>query len=137
MEAWASERTGTLAERSAAAAGLVLALVLLRLPFRHTVAAARLARRLGCRPLLAPQAEALVAAVRHHGRLWPGRVACVETSLAAVLAASLMRRRLTWCWGVRFAPPPVEYHAWPELPGHGPVGEYTTAGWHHHTALCI
>ncbi|MFD8554868.1 hypothetical protein ACFV08_25540, partial [Streptomyces fradiae] len=39
--------------------------------------------------------------------------------------------------GARFAPPPVEYHAWAELPGHGPVGEYTDAGWRHHTALTI
>lgn len=24
---------------------------------------------------------------------------------------------------------------WAELPGPGPVGEYTTGGWHHHAAL--
>ncbi|MFC9222993.1 lasso peptide biosynthesis B2 protein [Streptomyces hygroscopicus] len=107
MEAYCTVRTGTLGERLAAAAGLALALVLLRLPFRHTA------------------------------RWWPGRAACMETSLGAVLAAALLGRRLDWCLGARFAPPPVEYHAWAELPGHGPVGEYTAAGWHHHTALTI
>lgn len=33
--------------------------------------------------------------------------------------------------------PLVEYRAWAELPEDGPVGEYTEAGWHHHTALTI
>ncbi|MEW5655290.1 lasso peptide biosynthesis B2 protein [Streptomyces cinereoruber] len=137
MEAYATVRTGTFVERLAAAAGLALALVLLRLPFRHTVLAARLARRLGRRELDAAQAEALVGAVRHTVRWWPGRAACMETSLGAVLAAAVLGRRLDWCLGARFAPPPVEYHAWAALPGHGPAGEYTVAGWHHHTALTI
>ncbi|MEU1662792.1 lasso peptide biosynthesis B2 protein [Streptomyces sparsogenes] len=137
MEAYSTTRTGTLGERVAAAAGLALALVLLRLPFRHTVRAARLARRVGRRQLDAARAEALVGAVRHTARLWPGRAACLETSLGTVLAAALLGRRLTWCLGARFSPPPVEYHAWAELPGGGPVGEYTVAGWHHHIALEI
>jgi hypothetical protein len=137
MEAYSTVRTGTYPERLAAAAGLALALVLLRLPFRHAVRAVRLARRLGRRDLDAARAEALVGAVRHTARWWPGRAACMETSLGAVLAAALLGRRLDWHLGARFAPPPVEYHAWAELPEHGPVGEYTAAGWHHHTALTI
>ncbi|BFO23104.1 hypothetical protein SHKM778_94920 (plasmid) [Streptomyces sp. KM77-8] len=51
MEAYSTVRTGTLPERLAAAAGLALALVLLRLPFRHTVRTVRWARRAGRRPL--------------------------------------------------------------------------------------
>ncbi|MFF2026707.1 lasso peptide biosynthesis B2 protein [Streptomyces sp. NPDC058171] len=137
MEAYSTVRTGTFAERCAAAAGLVLALVLLRLPFRHTVRTVRWARRAGCRPLAPARATALVEAVRHAGHLWPGRAACMETSLGAVLAAALLGQRLDWCLGARFAPPPVEYHAWAELPGHGPIGEYTEAGWDHRTALTI
>ncbi|MEU7436118.1 lasso peptide biosynthesis B2 protein [Streptomyces sioyaensis] len=85
----------------------------------------------------AAQAQALVEAVRHTGRLWPVRAACLETSLGTVLAAVLLGRRLHWCLGVRFSPPPTEYHSWVELPDDGPVGEYTEAGWHHHTALTI
>lgn len=137
MEAYSTARTGTLTERCAAAVGLALALVLLQLPFRHTARAVRWGRRAGRRPLTPERASALVEAVRHTGHLWPGRAACLETSLGAVLAAALFGRRLDWCLGARFAPPPVEYHAWAELPGGGPVGEYTEAGWHHHTALTI
>ncbi|MCP9209174.1 lasso peptide biosynthesis B2 protein [Streptomyces cucumeris] len=137
MEAYSTVRTGTLLERCAAAVGLALALALLRLPFRHTVRAVRWARWAGRRPLTPAKAEALVSAVRHTGRLWPGRAACMETSLGAVLAAALLGRRLNWCLGARFSPPPVEYHAWAELPGGGPVGEYTDAGWHHYTALTV
>ncbi|OKI41664.1 hypothetical protein A6A29_37680 [Streptomyces sp. TSRI0281] len=137
LEAYSTVRTGTVPERIAAAAGLALALVLLRLPFRHTVRTVRWARRAGRRPLAPERAGALVEAVRHTGRLWPGRAACMETSLGAVLAAALLGRRLDWCLGVRFSPPPAEYHAWAELPGLGPAGEYTEAGWHHHTALTI
>ncbi|MET9293321.1 lasso peptide biosynthesis B2 protein [Streptomyces sp. NPDC003077] len=137
IEAYATTRTGTFPERLAAAVGLLLALALLRLPFRHTVRAVRWARRAGRRPLAPERAEALIAAVRHAGHLWPVRCACAETSLGAVLAAALLGRRLAWCLGARFAPPPTAYHAWAEVPGHGPVGEYTTGGWHHHAALVI
>ncbi|GLF97799.1 lasso peptide biosynthesis B2 protein [Streptomyces yaizuensis] len=136
-EAYSTMRTGTFPERTAAFAGLALALVLLRLPFRHTVRTVRWARRLGHLRLTPGRAEALVAAVRHTGRLWPGRLACAETSLGSVLAAALLRQELTWCLGARFSPPPTEYHAWAELPGAGPVGEYTEGGWHHHAALRI
>lgn len=136
-EAYRTGRVGTLRDRLAAAAGLVLALVLLRLPFRHTVRMARWARRAGRRPLTEDRASTLVAAVRHTGRWWPGRVACLETSLGAILAAALLGRNLTWCLGARFNPPPTEYHAWAHLPGTGPIGEYTAGGWHHHPALRI
>lgn len=137
MEAYSTIRTGTLAERAAAALGLALALVLLRLPFRHTVRAARTARRIGRRRLTPAQAEALLGAVRHTGRHWPGRLACVETSLGSMLAAAVLGHCLEWHLGARFSPPPVEFHAWVEVPGHGPVGEFTMAGWYHHTALTI
>jgi hypothetical protein len=115
----------------------MMAILLLRLPFRHTVRVVRCARRLGHRPLNPDPAAALIAAVQHTGRLWPGRIACMERSLGAVLAAALLRRELSWCVGARFALPPTEYHAWASLPGVGPVGEYTTGGWHHHAALLI
>ncbi|SHN31015.1 lasso peptide biosynthesis B2 protein [Streptomyces yunnanensis] len=165
VEAYSTVRTGTRRERVAAAMGLALALVVLSPRLRRTVRAARrlsrhllragqsraehgaegglpfraarLARKVGRRPLTAEQAEALVGAVRHTSRWWPGRAACMETSLGAVLAAALLGYRLNWCLGPRFSPPPTEYHAWVELPDHGPVGEYTAAGWHHHTALTI
>ncbi|KNB52028.1 lasso peptide biosynthesis B2 protein [Streptomyces caatingaensis] len=137
MESFSTVRTGPFRDRLAAALGLALALVLLGLPFRHTVRAARWARRAGRRPLGPERAEALVSAVRHTGRMWPVRAACMETSLGAMLAAALLGRRLDWCLGVRFSPPPTAYHAWAALSGHGPVGEYAEAGWHHYVALTI
>lgn len=137
LQAYSTLRAGTFAERCAARLGLAAAVVLLRLPFRHTVRVVRLARHLGRRPTTPGRAEDLVAAVRYAGRRWPVRIACMESSLGAVLATAILRRNLTWCLGARFTPPPVEYHAWAELPGHGPIGEYTTGGWHHHTALSI
>ncbi|MGM9333634.1 lasso peptide biosynthesis B2 protein [Streptomyces murinus] len=136
-EAWSTVRTGTFAERAAATTGVLLALLLLKLPFRHTARTVRCARKIGRRAPATARAETLVAAVRHAGRWWPGRVACLETSLGAVLAAALLGQRLDWCLGVRFTPPPVEYHAWAALPDGGPVGEYAAAGWHHQTALTI
>ncbi len=48
-----------------------------------------------------------------------------ENSLGAMLAAALLGRRLDWRLGVRFAPPPTEYHAWASLPDDSPVGKYT------------
>ncbi|MQS06325.1 lasso peptide biosynthesis B2 protein [Streptomyces sp. IF17] len=137
MRAHSAPRAGTFLERCAARLGLTIALVLLRLPFRYTVRLVRIARRVGRRPLTPGHAEELVAAVRYVGRRRPVRIACMESSLGTVLAAALLRRNLTWCLGARFVPPPTEYHAWAEIPGHGPVGEYTAGGWHHHTAMCI
>ncbi|MEU4507461.1 hypothetical protein [Streptomyces sp. NPDC024089] len=82
-EVYSTVRTGALPERCAAAAGLALALVLLRLPLRHTVRNGAPATRLPCsgvstrgpgsssrnsvpalacgRPLLAPHVALLIA----------------------------------------------------------------------------
>ncbi|MCE7081429.1 lasso peptide biosynthesis B2 protein [Streptomyces sp. ST2-7A] len=137
IRAHRAPRAGTLVERCAARLGLAVAVVLLRLPFRHTVRAVRLARCFGRGRVEPGRGEELVAAVRYVGRRWPVRIACVETSLGAVLAAAILRRHLVWCLGARFVPPPVEYHAWVEVPGHGPVGEDTAGGWYHFAALSI
>ncbi|MQS06070.1 lasso peptide biosynthesis B2 protein [Streptomyces alkaliphilus] len=137
VRAHRAPRAGTLVERGAARLGLAGAVVLLRLPFRWTVRVARVARYFGRGRVEPGRGEELVAAVRYVGRRWPVRIACMETSLGAVLAAAILRRHLTWCLGARFVPPPVEYHAWVEAPGQGPVGEYTAGGRHHHAALSI
>jgi hypothetical protein len=136
IESYTTTRAGTRRQRAAAWLGLAAAVVLLRLPFRWTVRAARMARLAGRRPLPIDQAAVMVEAVRHAGRRWPTRIACMESSLGAVLACALCGRRLTWCLGVRLGLP-VEYHAWAALPTAGPVGEYTADGWHHHSALEI
>ncbi|MFI1012648.1 lasso peptide biosynthesis B2 protein [Streptomyces sp. NPDC020965] len=137
-QTYTTVRAGTFPQRCAARLGLIAAMLLLRLlPFQLTVRLVRLARRFGRRPLAPERAEDLVSAVRYAGRRWPVRIACMESSLAAVLAAAITGRKLNWCFGVRFVPPPVEYHAWAEAPGHGPVGEDTDADWPYHTALSL
>jgi protein-L-isoaspartate(D-aspartate) O-methyltransferase len=44
------------------------------------------------------------------GRWFPGRAACLENSLAAVLAAAARGQVVDWCIGARFAP--FASHAW-------------------------
>ncbi|MGX2997457.1 lasso peptide biosynthesis B2 protein [Streptomyces sp. JNUCC 64] len=136
VESYRTIRAGSVRERAAARLGLVAAVLLLRLPFRWTVRAVRLARRVGRRPLPAERALVMVEAVRHAGRRWPVRIACLESSLGAMVACALLGRRLTWCVGARVAPP-VEYHAWAQAPDGAPVGEHTEGGWHYLPALEI
>ena len=48
-------------------------------------------------------------------RWYPGRIACLELSLAAVLAEARSGRSVDLCIGT--APDPRRYHAWPEVAG--------------------
>ncbi|MCY0930973.1 lasso peptide biosynthesis B2 protein [Streptomyces sp. H27-H1] len=107
----------TLRNRAAAAIGLAAALLLLRaLPIRHVVTAARAATRLPGHRASVREAEAVLAAVRAVGTWWPGRVACLEESLACHLAAALTGHRVHWVLGARFTPRGA--HAWVEADGH-------------------
>lgn len=94
----------------------VLALVLLRLPFRtSTSVVTTLKRRLAIRDATVPEAAHRLAAARFVTRHYPGRVACLELSLTAVLAAILLRQRIDWCFGV--ASDPQTFHSWIEAAG--------------------
>jgi hypothetical protein len=66
------------------------------------------------------EVEEVVHAVRRVGQFAPSRVACLEESVAVVLALAASRRRVTWCHGV--AADPVRLHAWVEADG-SPVAE--------------
>jgi hypothetical protein len=95
---------------------LIAADVLLRCSFRRSVALVRLSRRTWCRSTLpAWQATGTVEAVRRAARWYPGRAACLERSLAAVLLAIVARRRLDWCLGA--VPDPYRFHAWVAVGG--------------------
>lgn len=55
-------------------------------------------------------AHAAVQSIRRAARWLPVRVACLEESVAAVLALALSRQAVTWCHGI--ANDPYTLHAW-------------------------
>jgi hypothetical protein len=100
-----------------------MALVLLRLPFRiSTRVVGTLKRQLATRDATMPEARRHLASAGFATRHYPGRVACLELSLTAVLAATFLRRRIDWCFG--FATDPQAFHSWIEVAGN-PVTEPT------------
>ena len=95
---------------------LTLAVVLLRFSFRRSLALVRGSRRSWCHDVLRPDgASRTVDAVQWAARWYPGRAACLEQSLAAVLLALATRHRLDWCLGS--APDPYRFHAWVAVDG--------------------
>uniref|UniRef100_UPI00140E3BB5 lasso peptide biosynthesis B2 protein n=1 Tax=Streptomyces sp. YIM 98790 TaxID=2689077 RepID=UPI00140E3BB5 len=109
-------------DRLAGLGGFLLALCLLRLPFRVTVRGVTVARRLLCRsPATPAQAERALRTVRRAARRHPGRAACLELSLGAVLALALTGRSAAWCLGG--TGDALRFHAWIEagrVPVHHP-----------------
>lgn len=94
-------------------------LLLIRLPFRVTVAVMRWLHGRWCNRMAdASQARTALREFDLATRLHPGRVACLERSLGAVLAMALTRRRLSLVIGV--ADDPCRFHAWVD-PGDRPV----------------
>jgi Transglutaminase-like superfamily len=67
-----------------------------------------------------PEAEAALRAVRWTAQFVPARMACLEESVAAMVALSLAGRRADWRHGI--ASDPVRMHAWIEAGGQ-PVAE--------------
>ncbi|GLZ29050.1 hypothetical protein Lesp02_12400 [Lentzea sp. NBRC 105346] len=95
---------------------LFAAVVLLRLPLRVPIA---LVRRLKARKVVRPasvaEGIAVLDAVHAVSRGFPGRVACMELSLTAVLVAAVEGRALDWCFG--HSSDPVTFHSWVETEG--------------------
>jgi transglutaminase superfamily protein/coenzyme PQQ synthesis protein D (PqqD) len=83
--------------------------------FRIQLALVRATRRWCRRGAGSDEAAATVATVDWAARRYPGRAACLEQSLTAVLLAAAARRRLDWCLGA--APDPYRFHAWVEAHG--------------------
>ncbi|MFE4496697.1 lasso peptide biosynthesis B2 protein [Streptomyces niveus] len=101
--------------RSGATAALVVALCLLRLPFGVTVRVVAALTARCPRPATHAQAEQALAAVRRVSRRYPGRVACLELSLAATVRLALAGLGAQWCLGS--ADDPYRFHAWIEAGG--------------------
>ncbi|MFF4407783.1 lasso peptide biosynthesis protein [Streptomyces sp. NPDC001262] len=105
-------------DRLVAAVALALSLAMSWWPLRWQIAAVRLLRGLPFARLA--RVEALYAAVRAViPSWWPGRIACMEISLATVIATALTGRQARWVLGARFLPDAA--HAWAEVP-EGAVG---------------
>lgn len=102
-------------DRSGATAALVVALCLLRLPFGVTVRVVAALTSRCPRPATRAQAAEAVAAVRQVARRYPGRVACLELSLAATVRLALAGLSAQWCLGS--ADDPFRFHAWIEVAG--------------------
>ncbi|MGW6238379.1 lasso peptide biosynthesis B2 protein [Streptomyces sp. NPDC055094] len=105
--------------RAAAVVGLAASLAALRLPLRPLLRALVPLRRLPA--ARGDHAELLYrTVVEARPAWWPGRIACMEVSLATVLAAALCGRRVHWVLGAR--PLPNEAHAWVVVEGGGALG---------------
>lgn len=105
-------------DRLVAAVALALSLTVSRLPLHWQIAAIRLLR--GLPYVRLARLEALYAAVLAViPSWWPGRIACMEISLATVLASALTGRQARWVLGARFLPDAA--HAWAEVP-EGAIG---------------
>lgn len=102
-------------DRAAATAALLIALCLLRLPFGVAVRAAAALKSRCPRPATATEAAEAVVLVRRVARLHPGRVACLELSLAATVRLALAGLSVEWCLGS--ADDPYRFHAWVEAAG--------------------
>lgn len=101
-------------DRIAGLLGLALALCLLWLSFRAVLRTVSVVKRLlGPRPATGAQAERAVQAVERAAGHYPGRVACLELSLGAVMTLALVGRSVDWCLGN--AGHTMRLHAWIEV----------------------
>lgn len=105
-----------LRRRPVATVAFGIALLLLKLPFSTIVRVISGTRARWCRQTATTtQVAAAVIEVQRAARWYPGRAACLELSLATVVAMTLLRRRVDWVIGV--ADDPYRFHAWVETDG--------------------
>lgn len=110
--------------RAAASPCLLAAITALRvLPFRRVLATTRFLTVKARRVATAEEAEEILAAVRQTASWWPGRAACLETSVAAAWLAALRGTAVSWHHGARTAP--YAFHAWISVNG-TPIAEPPT-----------
>lgn len=103
-------------QRVLAVLSMAFAMVLLRFPLRMSVwAATWLKAHWAQRPATVSEGMDAVHAANSARRYFPGRVACLELSLTAVLFAAVTRRSVDWCFG--HSSDPVTFHSWIEVNG--------------------
>jgi hypothetical protein len=97
--------------RFAAVLAVPITLLLVRLPFRVTTRVLSWSRTHWCRRgATTRQALAAALATESAARYHPGRIACLELSLGAVVTMAVGRRHLSLVIGV--ADDPCRFHAW-------------------------
>lgn len=108
----ASGRGGlSMADRVLASVCFAVALVLLKLPLRISIfLVSRVKGRCARKPASVEQGHDAISAAREVTRLFPGRVACMELSLTAVLIMAARGRALEWTFG--FSSDPLAFHSW-------------------------
>jgi hypothetical protein len=109
-----------LGDRLIAIVAHVLVYVLIRLPFPTLRSALGWVGERCARDATPAEAEIAVAAARWAGHWMPGRAACLENAVTAMLTAAARRRRVRVCVGARTQPYAV--HAWTATEA-GPAGE--------------
>ncbi|GLY49561.1 lasso peptide biosynthesis B2 protein [Lentzea sp. NBRC 102530] len=102
--------------RALAVGCLLVAVVLLRLPLRASIAVVlRLKRNLVRRPATVTEGLAVLELAHAMSRWFPGRMACMELSLTTVLMGAARRQGLEWCFG--HSRDPLTFHSWVESGG--------------------
>lgn len=91
---------------------LLVTLVLIRLPFWLCLRVIRTLKRIARRAATYDETMPVILAIRQIARFSPGRMACLELSLAATVASALRGRRVEWCIGT--SSDPLRFHAWVE-----------------------
>jgi hypothetical protein len=116
--------------------GLLTAVAVIKTPFWFWIGLIRIGRRITPRRASAHQTLMLIEGVRWAGKLWPGRCACLESSLGAYFTGVLFRKAPTWCYGAAFWP--IRFHAWNEA-NNVPIGQVVDPAkeWPYQTFLRI
>jgi hypothetical protein len=109
----------TALDRLCALIAHLLVLALIRLPFPNLTRLITLVGRC-CRAATPAEAQIAAEAARWAGHWMPGRTACLENALTAMLTAAIRGRRVHVCIGARMYP--YAAHAWIETTA-GAAGE--------------
>lgn len=120
---------GPLAGTLTAAAALAVALAVTRrhrTGMRHALTLLSATGARTVRPATLQEATRAVTAVRRAGWYSPGRTACLEESVAAVVLLASWRLGVRWCHGV--ASDPIRLHAWVQTMNGDNVAEPSSTG---------
>lgn len=103
----------------------VVRLALVTLRFDHVTSVVRWAAGTTRRTASPEEVQNVLDAIDNASRWTPGRLACLERSLTAVVLLALRRRGVTWHTGIRT--PPLAAHAWLTDTTGNPIGEPPSA----------